>query len=809
MDLTRDIRQAAIRLLEAPALPLGAILAISIGLGGAIGIFRVIDASVVQPLELRDADDIFVVSERRPNGGTYTTISPDEFAQLSSHEAPLRATAVLTTEEVTLTSPGDPQPIRAARVSPSFFEVFDVVPIAGRQLQDDDAPGTFGHVAVVSEAFWRHHFGSVDLAGQQITIDSTPVTIVGVLPRGFAFPRDSAVWLPASRDSVASSRLHYLRVVARRLPSASDAAIRAYIDLVNTRRPMASGSGETHTLVLATLREAILGSTGDTLLLLGGAVMILLLLTACSVTNLLFARTWGRRREYSLEAALGASSGRLLVKPLWESAILAGPAGILAVLFAHLGLQAFRVAAGDTFPVLAHAGLDTRSALFAVAAAALMAFAAGILPAVVAVRRLSRVTGALVIHSNERQRLPHALAAIQMALALVLATGAGLFAKSLYRASAVDTGIAVNEVVTWRVRLPPSRYRTAAVTEFYRAASDRLRSLPQVRTVSAALVMPFTASRGERTIRRHAQQAADTLRVTYNSVGPNYFSAMGIPLLAGRQFSEQDAMQAANVTAVSSSLARALFGTLDAVGRDVVFDDSFGKTTTIVVAVVADAKTTRAEQQPGLQAYLPSLRSPRMTMVVRLRGEPRVTDLHALQTMARSVDPQVPVEFTPMADLLFSEISVPMLRTGLLIVFAGQAVLVAAISMVGLIRWRVSQRGAELALRVAVGATPGVIRRVLLRSELGWVLGGLVAGTVGTILLLPMAGPMLAFVDPIDPAIIGTAVTLLIGVALLAILPLATRITINAHGPLAGLREGVPARACRGGPPASRPCGLT
>lgn len=787
MELARDIRHATRRLFRRPILPIGAVLAMSIGLGGAIAVLRVIDAALVAPLEFRNGDSVLVLSESRAVGNPVNTVSADELQQLASADAPLMATAFFTVEEATMTSPGEPTTIRSARVSPAFFQVFDVPLVAGRPLRDDDIAGRFGAVAVVSERFWNQHFSGQPLNGQHITFDATPVTVVGIVPRRFGFPRGAEVWMAAPSSYTSPGRLHYLNVVARLKPAASEEAVSAYMTVVN-QRVAASSTADTHTLRLTSLRSATLGSTRDTLLLIGAAVVVLLLLTACSVANLLVARAWGRRSEYALMVTLGASRRRLLVEPLFESLMLAVPASVLSLCFAHAALRAFQLLAADTLPSVTDASLDLRSTAVAMVLACVFAFGAAVVPALLVARHAGLSGGGMVILGMRRQRLPHALVAAQVALALVLATGALLFAKSLYLTSRVDTGIAVDETVTWRLALPATRYRAAAIPQFYQSAFERLGALSQVRSVSAALVVPFTGTQGRRTVAKDGD-AATKLPISSNTVAPNYFSTLGIRLLSGRDFTEAEAASGTGLAIVSASLARAVFGSVDVLGRELVFDDNFGRSTSTIIAVASDTKTTRTTGDPELRAYTPGLRSPRMALTVRLHRPPHVADLQALQTVIRGLDPQVPAEFVPMNQLLFDEISLPAFRAGLLIAFGTQAVLVAAISMLGLIRWRVSQRIPELALRVALGATPANLRRVLVTSELGWVLGGITAGALAIVILMPMARSMLTFVQPLDLTILISAVAILTAIALVSVLPPAARIAQNMRGPLAAVRD--------------------
>jgi putative ABC transport system permease protein len=301
--------------------------------------------------------------------------------------------------------------------------------------------------------------------------------------------------------------------------------------------------------------------------------------------------------------------------------------------------------------------------------------------------------------------------------------------------------------------------------------------------------LPFTSSGGYRVVKPQGADDARSLRVSANVVGPDYFTTMGIPLLSGREFGDSDLAGGSAVTAIGASLARAVFGTANAVGRVIVFDDSFGRTEATVIGVVDDTKTTRLAPETELQAYTPGLRSPRMALVVRLRHEPQTADLQALQTTARAIDPDIPIEFTPLTDLLFNEISLPALRTGLLMTFAIQAVLIGAIGVLGLVRWRVAQRAPELALRIALGATPRVLCIFLLRTEMAWVFAGIVAGTLVTLVVTPMAASMLTFVSPIDATVLPGTIALLVTVALTAVIPIARRVTLDAHGLLAAFRD--------------------
>ena len=782
MEIAHELRRAAARMLEAPGLPLGAVLAIGIGLGGAVAVVRVIDVALFSPLELQQAGGVFVVTERRASGEVSERISPDELNVLRSPDSPFESIAAVTTDTVTMTGLGDAQEVRVSLATPALFQLFRVQPRAGRTLRDDDASNPSGEVVVVGEAFWERHFPGQSLSDQQLVLGGRPATIVGVLPAAFGFPSGAELWRPLPSAYLAPNRVHYLMVIVRRASAAADAAVATFLSVANTRLGGRTGNGG-HELAATPFVDAALGTAGQTLILLGTAVVALLVLTASSVATLLVARTWGRRGDYRLKAALGATQIRLLGEPLYDSFVLAAPAAILALGVAHFALQGVQTLAVDRLRVLDGIGLDASAAWVAAGLAALMTFAAGVVPALTIVATIGRMRGGMIVPQVGRRRIVHALVAVQVALAVVLASGAGLFAKSFYRVSALDTGMAVDEVVIWRVALPPARYAGPAVAEFYRSVFDRLGSLPQVRSVSAVLGLPFnfTGVAASRSVTSRPDDPESRVRVSANVVGPGYFSTMGIQLLAGRQFTDADVAGAPNVIAMSASTARALFGSLDPIGREVAFDDALGHERATVVAVVRDTRTTRLLDGLLRQTFSPRLSSPRMAVTVRLRGVATARDLEALRAAARQVDSQLPADFIRLADLRSDEVSLPVLRAGLLMAFATQAMLISAISVLGLVRWRVAQRSRELALRVALGATPGMIRRLLLTTEMAWVLGGIATGAVFAVLAAPRLGGMLVFVNPRDPGIVASAVGLLSAVALLAVFPHANRIAVGPH----------------------------
>jgi putative ABC transport system permease protein len=781
MEIAHELRHAAARMLKAPGLPLGAVLAIGIGLGGAVAVFRVIDVALFSPLELQQANGVFVVTERRASGEVFERISPDELSGLRSPDSPFESVAAVTTDTVTMTAPGEATEVRIGLVAPALFQLFRVRPRAGRSLVDDDASNRSGEVVVVGETFWDRHFPGQSLGNQQIVLGGRPATIVGVIPAAFGFPSGAELWRPLPSSYLVPNRVHYLVVVVRRRPAAADEIVSTFLSVANTRIAGRAGSGG-HVLAATPFVDAALGTARQTLIMLGVAVVALLVLTATSVATLLVARAWGRRGDYGVKAALGATQFRLLREPLCESFVLAAPAAFLALGIAHLALQVVEALAVDRLRVLDGIGLDAGSAWVAAGLAALVTFLAGVVPALTIVARVGRMRG-MIVPETGRRRIAHALVAVQVALAVVLATAAGLFAKSFYRVSAVNTGIAVDEVVIWRVALPPNRYAGPAVAEFYRSVFDRLGALPQVRSVSAALGLPFnfTGVAASRSATSRPDDPEARVRVSANVVGPDYFSTMGIQLLAGRQFTETDIAGSPNVIAISASTARAVFGPLDPIGRQLAFDDALGRERATVVAVVRDTRTTRLSDGLLRQTFSPRLSSPRMAVMVRLRGVATPRDIQALRAAARQIDSQLPADFTRLADLRSDEVSLPVLRTGLLMAFASQAMLISAISVVGLARWRVTQRNRELALRVALGATPGMVRRLLLRTEMAWVLGGIATGAVFAFLTAPRLGAMLIFVNPRDPSMVASAVGLLSTIALLAVFPLANRIAVGPH----------------------------
>ena len=243
MEIAHDLRHAAARMVKAPGLPLGAVLAIGIGLGGAVAVFRVIDVALFSPLELQQANGVFVVTERRASGEVFERISPDELNVLRSPDSPFESVAAVTTDTVAMTAPGDAQEVRVGLVTPALFQLFRVQPRAGRIQLDDDASNRNGDVVVVGETFWDRHFPGQGVTNQQIVLGGRPATIVGVLPAAFGFPSGAELWRPLPSSYLVPNRVHYLTVVVRRRPTAIDEAVSTFLSVANTRVADRAGSG--------------------------------------------------------------------------------------------------------------------------------------------------------------------------------------------------------------------------------------------------------------------------------------------------------------------------------------------------------------------------------------------------------------------------------------------------------------------------------------------------------------------------------------------------------------------------------------
>ena len=786
-SLGRDLRHGARLLWRDPGFSAAALAALALGMGATCAIFSVVDAVLLKPLPFRDPQSLLVVWESNPAQNLKDMfVTPGDFLEWRNQSRALQALAAVEDVHVNLTGgPNghiEPEELRGERVSASLFPLLGVQPVVGRAFSsDEDQPGHADY-ALLSHSLWQRRFGGdLSIAGKAIRLRDRSYTVVGVLPAGFSV-LDSAVdvWIPLGLDphDARTAGSHFLIVIARLKPGVGVDRARTEMDLIGSRLEQANPAldkGWRPSLV--PLREELVGNVRPALLVLLAAVGFLLAMACVNVANLLLARGAARQKEIAIRTALGAGRGRVVAQLLSESVLLALAGGALGVALAR-GVVALVSRLGPaSIPRLAEARIDARLFLFALGVSLATGILFGIAPAIqisganlnAALTEVGR--GGTTGRSGRMMR--SALVVAEVALAVVVLIGAGLLMRSFVRLRSADPGFQPSGLLTLRV--PLAGGRNAAPDRriaFFQQVADRIATLPGVRTVGAVNGLPLTGLGGGSTFTvdgrpapPHEQRPVALLR----SATSAYFRAMGIPLLAGRGLADSDTGQAPPVIVVNQTLARRFWPAGNPIGGRLVVDALNGRVAEIV-GVVGDVKPERIESEDWPTIYSPYPQAPvaAMTMVVRAARQP-LSLASAVEREVHQLDPNQPVaEMRSMDEVVDRAVARARFNTALLGVFAVIAFLLAAVGIYGVISCDVSERTHEIGIRVALGAQPGDVLKLVVGHGARLAGYGIAAGMVAAFALTRLMASMLYGVQATDVYTFAAIPVLLGGVALAA-----------------------------------------
>ena len=775
----RDLRQALRIFTREPAFAATAVVTLALGIGANTALFAIVEAVLLRPLPFERADDLVVLRHREAQTGfTKPDIALGDFLDLRGRQRSLESLAGYGGFQSTYLGNGQAARVQGAAVTPDALLALRLRPAQGRLLQNDDAREGAAPVAMVSDEFWRTQLGSdPDALARSIQLGPTRTMVVGVLPAGFRFPgmptTDLVVPQPLPGAVPAQRKSGWIYGIGRvRTGQTID---QAAAEMATLSKQLESEFPEQNTgtrYEVMSLRQSLVGDTRRPLLLLLGAVGFVLLMACANVGNLMLARALGRQHELAVRLALGASPGRLAVHVLTEALCLAVAGGALAVVIAWNAapILAALVPNGSVMPGLVAVGVNTRVLLFALGSALV---ATAIFGGVACLALMRRDSG--VLRERQATLTPRAraaassLVATQVALAVVLLAGAGLTLRSFSNLLAVNPGFTPAGVLTLQLSLPEGRYDADdARRAFYNRAFEAIDALPEVETVGAAMVTPLTGNNWSAPLQRVDRPLAAGQRppeVGWQLASRGYFSALQIPLRAGRLFEPRDATGPA-VIVISEAAAMRHFPGEQAIGHRV----SLGETEAEIVGVVGDIRRASLTDEPRADLYFPFERvnSPSTTLFIRASGDPTAI-VPGVRAAVRGIEPQVAIDETrTLAAIAEDSAAVTRLATRLLGGFAALALLLAAVGVYGVMAYRVRRRTRELGTRLALGATPGGIVWLVLRQA-GSVVGiGLAIGAVGAVAFARTLSSVLFNVVPWDPGVLASAAALLAAVSLLA-----------------------------------------
>ena len=791
-----DVRYAVRVFLKSPGFTLVALVALMLGIGANTAIFSVVNAVLLRALPYRQAEQLVVVWENnRPRNRVRNVVSPVNFLEWQAHAQSFEGMAAFYDARFNLTGAGEPVEIPAQVGTGNLFEVLGAGAALGRTFTRDDGEPGRSNVVVLSHSFWQRQFGgAADVVGKTIALDGQTVTIIGVMPPDFKWfisenslgGKPAEVWTPTKFTQQARGR--FLSVVARLRPDVTFEQARVEMSTIAGRLEQQYAERNTGWgVTLVSVREQLAGEIKRPLMILLGAVAFVLLIACANVANLLLARAASRSKEIAIRAALGAGRARVVRQLLTESLLLSLAGGVLGALFATWSIDALVALSPPNLIAAADVGVSLPVLGFTFGVSLLTGVVFGLLPALEAARfdpnDALKETGRGNTGSARSRRVRGAFVIAEVALALVLLVGAGLMIRSFTRLQGVDPGFDPKNLLTMRVLLPGSKYREEPQrVAFFRAAVERIKSLPGVRSASIASALPFAGIGAATSFTIEGQPApaagakpTTDVRVTDET----YFRTMNIPVVSGRTFTPQEAVEDRHVVIVNQTLAQKYFPGEDPIGKRITVEMKGTNAPSEIIGVVGDAKYARLEGEPRQMVYWthPQLAYPAMTLVVRTEGDP-LSLAAAAQREIQAIDKEQPVaDVRTMESWIGESVSRARFGTLLLGVFACIALVLAAVGIYGVMAYTVTQRRHEIGIRMALGAQPGDVLRLVVRQGLALTLAGIAIGLAGAYALTRVMASLLYGVSATDPLTFGGVALLLALVALVACLIPARRAT--------------------------------
>ena len=770
-DLVADLRYAGRAFRRNPGFAALATLIMALGIGANTAVFSVVDAVLLRPLPYDNPDRIVTLNTAfLTSGQTQGLVSIANFRDWRDQSSTFDAMATYRGGEFPVT-PGDvAEYARVAVVDADFFRVFGVEPIVGRTFTPEETlPGR--RAALVSHDYWQRRLDAdPDVLERTVRIGGDPWPIVGVLPPGFQFPRLTDLWVPERTEST-SRRGHSYFAVGRLRPSVTLERARTELTTIAARLEQQypdTNAGRGVTAV--ELHDELVGDVRPTLYLLWGVAGLVLLIACANTATLLLGKATDRTQEVAVRTALGASRPRIIRQLLAESLLLASIAGVAGVLLAHWGsLGLVALAPAEIVRRLAASGVDATMLVFTLAVSAVTSVLFGLVPALHASRvdlsHATRQDGARGVAGGSMSRARGALVVCEIALAVMLLTGAGLLLKSLLALGDVELGYRPENVLVMQATgVRPAPEGNAFFTEVL----SRLHELPGVVAAGATSIPPGNLSRsgsGVHYVDRMPETPDSTReqRTLFNIVAPGTFAALGIPVRSGREFEAGDTADRPMVAIVNEALVRESFGTADPLGRTIFcpFDRDDGMT---IVGVVGDTRQRNPGVPPAPECYMPFMQHAyngnTLHVVIRTGDDPTAL-AGAARRLAADVSPEVPVSFTTMRETLAATVGEPTFRALLFALFAGLALCLALAGVYGVMADSVRQRSREIGLRIALGADRSTVLRLVLERGLGLTLVGLLAGLAGAAATTHLLETMLFEVVPLDASVyLGVAVLL-------------------------------------------------
>jgi len=807
MRLFEDLKHALRVFRTSPVFAVTAVAAIALGIGTTTAIFSVVNAVVLKPVPFPEPDRIVQLQILRDNAAFGTSVSPAKFMVWRNLRGEVFSdlTGFMTGVPLTFAQADIPEIISSARVTEGFFRVFGAPIARGRTFTPDEDLPNAAPAVVLSHSFWSNRLAAdPDVVGKTVSLNGVTYTVVGVTGEAFDVRElaDPELFIPLGLDPATTDHAHTLRAAARLAPGVTleqaQARMAASLAIFSERFPAAVQEGESFTAVL--LREAFVGDSGRTLWVLLGAVAFVLLIACANVASLLLIRAFRRQREIAIRSALGAGRRRIVQQLLTESMLLAVVGGALGVALGVAAMRALLLIDTAGLPRLVDVGtlfgIDWRVAAFAVAVSLGTGVLFGLMPALASARvdlnGVIKGGGVRSGHDRRDSRTRSALVLVEIALAVVLLVGAALLIRTSVALGSVERGFSADSVLLLRTSLSGTRYAsTASVEQAIRAGRERLLSIPGVVEVGTAHSVPtrFDSNLPFNVVGQDLAQGQFSGDADYAVSGPGYFATFQTPLLRGRDFSDADTGGAPGAVIVNEALARRFWPNGDALGARIWIGG--GRMNILglepereIVGIVGDVRNRDLGAEPAPTMYVPQAQlsdqfnafffgNIPLVWAVRTAASP-ASVAETIANEIRQVTGVPVIDTETMEQVVAVSTSRERFNMLLMSIFGGTALVLAALGIYGLLAYSVEQRTPELGVRVALGAEPHQIRRIVLRQGGVLVGAGVVCGLVAAFYLSNLLASFLFGVDPRDgPVFIAVPVVLtLIGLGTVAVVAL-------------------------------------
>jgi len=796
--LLKDLVYSLRMLLKRPGLTLVAIVAIALGIGANTAIFSVVNTVLLQPLPYDEPQQLVMLSTEQRNQaldgrGSFSVLDLLDVQQSSKT---LDYVATYQQSGTMMTEGGDPERVLGAAVSADYFPLLRAKPVLGRVFtRDEDKPGAQS-VIVISYSLWQRRFGGDrNIIGREVDLGGK-TTVIGIMPAGFQFPisdESQDYWEPLfsapfiTKEAREERANRFLSVIGRMKPGVTVEQVKADLDLLSRQVEQQSPQSNTNVIFNAvSMHEDITRDYRGALLVMLGAVGLVLLIACANVANLLLARAAARQKEIAIRMALGASRRRIASQLLTESLVLSLAGGVAALLLATWVMKLLVVYGPADVPRLHNVSLNAPVLLFTFLISVVTGVLFGLVPALQAStpdpNNTLKQDGRGLTHGG-RNRMRAALIVSEVALSLMLLVGAGLLIHSFWRLLRTDAGFDPKSVLALDIPLSRATYKTdeQRATTFQQLI-ERMKTVPGVRDVSVVSNVPLTDFDVELSFQvegRTPYKPGEEATADYTVAGSDYFRTMNIAVMRGRVFTDHDTANSPKVLVVSNAFVQRYFPNEDPIGRRIVFDGD-DKTAREIVGVVGDVRRKGLDRDTQPEMYVSFVQSPerRLNLIMRTEARNASELTPAARAQIKAFDPnQIIWRAQTLEDLLGTSVAPRRFNMMLLAIFAGVALVLAAVGLYGVMSYSVSWRIHEIGIRMALGANRADVLRLVVRQGMTMTAAGVALGLIGAFLLSRVLRSLLYGVTPTDPLTFAGVSTVLLTVALLACLIPARRAT--------------------------------